>query len=91
MLGSAGEVAVRTGVEAVLRDARAVAEGTVLLAARSRFAEPALVDGAVGAVVAPGGRLLLALTFVVAGDRIAEYEVIADPARLARLDLAVLN
>jgi RNA polymerase sigma-70 factor (ECF subfamily) len=84
-------VAVPMGAQAVLRGARAVAEGTVLLAARSRFAEPALVDGRVGAVVAPGGRLLLALTFVIADDRIVEYEVIADAVRLARLRLAVLN
>jgi RNA polymerase sigma-70 factor (ECF subfamily) len=83
--------AVPPGGVAVLRGARAVAEGTVMLAARSRLAEPALVDGGVGAVVAPGGKLLLVLTFVVTGDRIAEYEVIADPVRLARMDLAVLN
>ena len=63
----------------------------MLLAARSRFAEAALVDGTVGAVVAPGGRLLLVITFVVRADRIAEYEVVADPVRLARMDLAVLN
>ncbi|MFJ1886636.1 MULTISPECIES: sigma-70 family RNA polymerase sigma factor [unclassified Streptomyces] len=78
------------GAAAELRGARAVAEGTALLAHRSQLAELALVDGTVGLVVAPRGRLLIALTFTVEKDRIAAYEVIADPARLRRLDLAVL-
>lgn len=52
---------------------------------RSQFAEPALVNGAVGVVVAPGGRLLLALTVTIEGKKIA------DPARLQQLDLAVLD
>jgi hypothetical protein len=79
------------GVAAEVRGARAVAEGTVALAGRSRYAELALVNGRVGAIVAPRGRLLLALTFVIAEDRIIGYEVIADPARLTRLDLALLD
>jgi coenzyme F420-reducing hydrogenase alpha subunit len=57
----------------------------------ARFAEPALVNGAVGIVVAPRGRLLLALAIRIEGERIAEYELIAAPARLRRLDLAVLD
>ncbi|MFF4397513.1 sigma-70 family RNA polymerase sigma factor [Streptomyces sp. NPDC001480] len=79
------------GAAAEVRGARAVAEGTVLLAGRSRLAELALVDGEVGLVVAPRGRLLAALTFTVEEDRITSYEVIADPARLRRLELAVLT
>ncbi|WP_420821974.1 sigma-70 family RNA polymerase sigma factor [Streptomyces avicenniae] len=79
------------GAAAEVRGARAVAEGTVFLAYRSRIAEPALIDGSVGAVVAPGGRLLIALTFAVEDGRVAAYEVIADPARLRRLDIAVLD
>lgn len=41
--------------------------------------------------VAPRGRLLFALTFTIEDDRITKYDVIADPARLRRLDLAVLS
>ncbi|MER5209838.1 sigma-70 family RNA polymerase sigma factor [Streptomyces sp. NPDC002838] len=79
------------GVAPELRGARAVAEGTVALRERSRFAAVALVDGDVGLVVAPRGRLLLALTVSVEGERITAYDVIADPARLGRLDLGVLG
>jgi hypothetical protein len=30
-------------------------------------------------------------TFTIEDDKIAEYDVIADPARLLQLDVAVLN
>jgi RNA polymerase sigma factor (sigma-70 family) len=83
--------ALPPGAPAVLRGAPAVAEGTVLLAARSRQAELALVDGTVGLIVAPGGRLRFALSFTVEGDRIIEYTVIAGPERLSGLGLAVLE
>ena len=91
----ADPAALPPGVPAEARGALAVARETVVIGRRSRYAEAALIDGAVGMVVAPYGRLLLALTFTVEpaaeGGRIASYEVIADPARLRRLDLALLE
>ena len=79
------------GAAAVVRGARAVAEETRALSGeRARNAEPALVDGAVGAVVVRGRRLELVLRFTLADDRITAFEVIAEPARLAGLALAVL-
>jgi RNA polymerase sigma-70 factor (ECF subfamily) len=83
--------ALPPGAAALVRGADAVARGTVLLAGRARYAQAALVDGAVGAVFAPRGRLRLALTFTVADGRIAAYEVIADRARLDALEFAVLD
>ncbi|WP_327711808.1 sigma-70 family RNA polymerase sigma factor [Streptomyces sp. NBC_00464] len=83
--------AVPPGGLAEARGARAVAEGTAALAHRSQLAELALVDGTVGVVVAPRGRLLFALSFTFEDDRITSYDVIADPARLRRLSLAVLD
>jgi hypothetical protein len=56
----------------------------------ARFAQPALVNGAVGAVVVPHGRPLSVMAFTVSHGKIAEIEIIADPARLRELDLAVL-
>ncbi len=87
----ADPAAVPPGAAAEIRGARAVAQETVVLARRSQFAELALVNGTVGVVVAPRGRLLLALTFTIDDGKIAEYDVIADPARLQQLDLAVLH
>ena len=58
--------------------------------ARRRQARAALVDGALGVVVAPQGRLLLVLNLTFAGDRIAAIDVVADPDRLEALDLSTL-
>ena len=79
------------GVAAELRGARAVAEGTVLLRHRTRFASLALVDGDVGVVVAPGGRLLLALRVRVEGGRVAAYEVVAGREGLRGVEVGVLG
>jgi RNA polymerase sigma-70 factor (ECF subfamily) len=87
----ADRAALPPGRETVLRGASAVAREALVLGRRSRFAAPALVDGAVGVVVAPHGRLLLVLAITIEDDRIAGYDVIADPARLHKLDLAVLD
>lgn len=81
--------ALPAGRAAEVRGARAVAEEIVVFGRNARFAELALVDGAVGLLVAPRGRLVTALTFTVSGDQITGYELIADPARLRQLDLAV--
>ncbi|MFE5120793.1 sigma-70 family RNA polymerase sigma factor [Streptomyces sp. NPDC056669] len=87
----ADRAALPEGAPTVARGARAVAEETAGFAPRSRLAEPALVNGAVGIVVAPRGRLLLALTLTVEDERITAYEVIADPGRLSRLELGLLD
>ncbi|MET8683164.1 sigma-70 family RNA polymerase sigma factor [Streptomyces sp. NPDC004732] len=82
--------ALSGGRAAEIRGARAVAEETVLLRRNARVAEPALINGAPGLLVAPRGRLLLALVITVEGDRVASYEVIADESRLRELDLSLL-
>ncbi|MFJ6673950.1 sigma-70 family RNA polymerase sigma factor [Actinosynnema sp. NPDC091369] len=85
----ADPAALPPGAAVEVRGAHAVAAETVLLTANARHAAPALVDGRVGIVVAPGGRLRFALAVTVRDDRIAAYEVIAEPARLRRLTLSV--
>jgi RNA polymerase sigma-70 factor (ECF subfamily) len=87
----ADAAAVRTGRAPELRGVREVAGEIAAFGRDARFAEPALVDGDVGVVVAPRGRLLLALTFTIEDERIVGYELVAEPARLRRLDLAVLE
>ncbi|EOD64048.1 RNA polymerase sigma-70 factor, ECF subfamily protein, partial [Amycolatopsis vancoresmycina DSM 44592] len=81
--------ALPAGAALEVRGARAVAEETQVFGKRARFAATALVDGAVGVVVAPRGRLVLALAVTVEGERVAAYEVIADPARLAALHVTL--
>jgi RNA polymerase sigma-70 factor (ECF subfamily) len=84
----ADTTAVRMGGTAEIRGAAAVA-GT--FRGRAQAAQPALVDGEVGLVVAPGGRLRIALRLTITDGRIAAIEAIADPERLGRLDVAVLG
>ena len=57
----------------------------------ARAAQPALVNGAVGVVVAPQGRLLMVLRFTIARGRIVEIDAVSEPERLRQLDLAVLK
>jgi RNA polymerase sigma-70 factor (ECF subfamily) len=57
----------------------------------ARAAQPVLVEGTVGILIAPRGRLLMVLRFTLAGDTIAALDVVAEPERLAELDLRVLD
>jgi RNA polymerase sigma factor (sigma-70 family) len=75
----------------VIRGARQVARGATLAGDRARFTQPALVDGAVGLVMAPRGKLALVLGFTIVDDLITQIDVIADPERLHALELGVLD
>jgi RNA polymerase sigma factor (sigma-70 family) len=84
----ADRAAVLEGASREVRGAAAVA-GT--FSGRARFARPALVNGAVGAVWAPGGRPRVVFGFTIADGKVVGIELLADPARLRELDLLVLD
>lgn len=84
---NADPAAVRLGGIAELRGAQVVAEN---FKGKAQLARAALVDGALGVVVAPRGRLLLVLNLVIDEGRITAIDVVADPDRLAALDLSDL-
>ncbi len=79
------------GAAATLRGAAAVAQGARAASARSQYSRVALVNGTPGIVMAPRGRLRVVLAFTMTDDKISRIDVIADPARLQTLDLAVLD
>jgi RNA polymerase sigma-70 factor (ECF subfamily) len=79
-----------TGKPLVLRGANVVAKGAVMSGGRAEHSQLALVDGAVGVVFAPGGRLQVVLAFTFGDRHITAIDVIADPDRLRQLELAVL-
>jgi RNA polymerase sigma-70 factor (ECF subfamily) len=79
------------GKSQVVRGATAVARQARVFLRLARFAQPALVNGAVGVVVAPHGRLLAVATLTITGGKIAQVNVMADPAVLRQLHLAVLS
>jgi ketosteroid isomerase-like protein len=82
---------LRRGAPRELRGAPAVAKQVLSGRRLARFAQPALVNGAAGLVVTRDGRPFAVAGFTVAGGRIAEIDVLADPARLRELDLTVLD
>ena len=49
------------------------------------FARPAIVNGTAGVVVAPEGGPFAVVGFTVAGGRIVEIDLVADPEKLRRL------
>jgi RNA polymerase sigma factor (sigma-70 family) len=87
----ADRTAAQADVAREVRGAAAVAKGALTFSGRARFAQPALVNGAVGVVAAPPGRLFVVLGLTVTDGKIVAIDVIADPARLRQLDLAVLD
>jgi RNA polymerase sigma factor (sigma-70 family) len=83
--------AVPPGASREVRGAPAVAEQALTFARLSPFAQPALVNGAAGLVVARHGRPISVMGFTITGGKIVEIDILVDPERLRRLDLAVPN
>jgi RNA polymerase sigma-70 factor (ECF subfamily) len=75
----------------MVRGAAAVAGGARAASARARYGRIALVNGAPGLIMAPHGRLMVALAFTFSGDKISQIDVIGEPDQLAALDLALLD
>ncbi|HET6819749.1 MAG TPA: RNA polymerase subunit sigma-70, partial [Candidatus Limnocylindria bacterium] len=71
--------------------ADAVARQALSFRVLAPSARPALVNGAPGFVVMRADAPYAVLAFTVRGGRIVELDVVADPARLANLDLSVLD
>lgn len=79
------------GVSQEVRGAEVWARQAIAFSRGARFAQAALVDGSVGVVIAPRGRLFRVLRFTVKNGKILEVEVVGDTDRLRRIDLAVLS
>jgi RNA polymerase sigma-70 factor (ECF subfamily) len=79
----------RRTATALIRGAAAVAGQALTFSHLSDFVRPALVNGAAGVVVAPGGRPTSVLGFTVHDGKIVEIDAITDPDRLRRLEVVV--
>ena len=78
------------GGAAEVRGAGNWARGAVTFARGARFTRPALVNGAIGLVVAPRGRLFRVLTLTFVEGKIASIDVIGDPESLRGLELSAM-
>ena len=79
-----------SGAPREVRGAEQWAKGAIAYAQALGFAQPALVDGGVGLVVAPRGKLARALKFTIKDGKISQIEVITQQSRLKQLNLAIL-
>lgn len=80
--------AAASGREVEVRGARTWATTAVNFAARVQHGEIALVDGEVGVVFAPGGKLSRVLSITIEDGRVKTVDVIADPARLEHVQVS---
>jgi RNA polymerase sigma-70 factor (ECF subfamily) len=79
---------LQSGAAEEVRGAAAVAR---TFSGRARAARPALVNGDVGLVWAPGGRPRVAFQFTIARGKIVGIDMVADPDQLHDLDLVMLG
>lgn len=80
------------GMSRVVRGARDVAAQAAMFSRSGLASQLVLVNGDLGFVSRrPDGRVFSVMAISVAGGRIVEMNILADPARLERLDLAALE
>ena len=83
---------VPPGTPGVLRGAHAVAKGALTFSRFAASARPALVNGAAGIVGFDSkGEPFSVMGFTVREGRIVAIDILADPVRLRRLDLTMLD
>jgi RNA polymerase sigma-70 factor (ECF subfamily) len=85
------ESALPPGAQTEVHGAQNWAKQAIAFSRGARFTQPALVDGAIGVVVAPRGRLFRVLRFTIENGKIAQVDVVSNPERLRQLDLAILE
>jgi RNA polymerase sigma-70 factor (ECF subfamily) len=80
-----------TGLSRHVRGAETVASGAMMWSRTDLTMKRALVNGAPGMVALRDGLPFSVGAFTVSNGRIVEFDILADPARLARLDLTILG
>ena len=84
--------AVSAGGTTELRGGRAVAQQALIFSRLVQFARPVLVNGAAGIVSwLPAGQPFSVMGFMIRGGKIVEINILADPKRVERLNLPVLD
>ena len=74
-----------------VRGAREVAGQALFFSGLGLVLRPALVNGVVGAVSTRDGEPFSVGAFTIRGGRIVAIDILADPERIRRLDLAILD
>ncbi|PAF23719.1 RNA polymerase subunit sigma-70 [Shouchella clausii] len=77
-----------TGVRTETRGAISLAKK---VSGHAKAAQVALVNGCIGAIAAPGGKLLYVIQFTIKDGKITEVDLISNSARLEQLNLTILS
>ena len=85
------DVPAPSGAPAEIRGAAVWAKQAIAFGQLARLARLALVNGAVGIVMAPRGRLFRVVRLTIANGKITQIEVIGDRSRLGALDLSIVD
>lgn len=83
--------AQRPAVTALTRGAEKVASRAMTFARPAAHLEPVLVNGAAGVVVMVDEEPFSIMAFTVSNAKITAVDVLADPERIARLDLSAID
>jgi RNA polymerase sigma-70 factor (ECF subfamily) len=80
------------GVSRLVRGAQAVAGQAAMFSKLGLSNQVVLVNGNIGVVSRlPDGRLFSVIGFTIAGGKVVEMDILADPDRLSRLDLSAIE
>ena len=80
------------GMSRVVRGAQAVAAQAAAFSKLGLSNQVVLVNGNIGVVSRlPDGRVLSVLGFTIAGGKVVEIDILADPDRIGRLDLSAIE
>jgi len=75
----------------VIRGAQNVARGAMLGSRDGKVVRPAVVNGEAGVVVTAEDGVVVVVGFAIVAGKIVEMNVLADPERLRRLDVARID
>jgi RNA polymerase sigma-70 factor (ECF subfamily) len=80
------------GMSRLVRGAQAVVAQAAAFSKLGLSSQVVLVNGNIGVVSRlPDGRLLSVIGFTIAGGKVVEMDILADPDRLNRLDLSAIE
>src|SRR5688572_15738736 len=80
------------GMSRLVRGAQAVVAQAAAFSKLGLSNQVVLVNGNIGVVSRlPDGRVLSVIAFTIAGDKVVEMDILADPDRLGRLDLSAIE
>src|SRR6476620_323032 len=80
------------GMSRLVRGAQAVVAQAAAFSRLGLSSQVVLVNGNIGVVSRlPDGRVLSVIGFTIAGDKVVEMDILADPDRLSRLDLSAIE